>query len=802
MAASDMQADDALQLVSPVPPDVPPPSRGPSGAIAAARYTYRNQAGAVLSHILRFEEADATGDTRKRFLPFTYWQDAAGRGQWRPKALPAPRPLYGLDLLAQRPAAPVLVCEGEKAAEAARRLFPELVAVTSPNGARNAGKADWTPLAGRDVTIWPDHDAEGETYAAEVAALALKAGAQRVAISAVPADFPPKWDLADTPPEGHGPDSLRALLRAAAPPPPPASPAATTAASTSDDLPPQFRRGRDGIWYDQPGEDAPLHVCGPLECVAEAREAGGTGWCKLFRITDGDGLAREVMVPLAMLAGEGRELRALFLDRGFSLPQHRGARDRFMALVSGMRAANRLRLVSAGGWHGDAFLLGERVIGETPGEELRRRSAAPDHPFCAAGTLEDWQAGVAAPAAGNSRLVFSICAALAAPLAPLLGGEAGGFHIYGPSSTGKTTALRLAASVFGGGERPPYVKSWRATANGLEGTAQLFNHLLLCLDEVGQVEAAELDATAYMLANGQGKARANRDGTGRPAASWFVSILSSGEVPIPDKIAEDPRRQAKAGQRVRFADVPADAGRGLGIFETLPEGTTPAAFAQELRAASAQSHGTAGPVFIAELAAHRAAILPAARDWIGRWIAAHVPPGAASQVQRVAERFAAAAVAGELAIRRHILPWQPGEAERAAVACFMAWLRQRGGIGQAEVQDAADRIARFIAEHGATRFGVARRGGVEEPRQGPRAGYRRVGEDGEVEAYLVLPPAWQQLRGGAAPEALADAMMARGWLLPDSKGRPCASVHVPGLGRTLRCYRLAPGILNGGGTDG
>ena len=137
----------------------------------------------------------------KEFYPLTYGT-LAGRTGWHWKAPPAPRPLYGLDRLAKRPNAPVIVCEGEKAADAAERLFPEFVAVTSPNGAKAADKADWTPLAGRDVTIWPDHDDEGARYAADVARLASKAGAASVAIVDVPEQFPHKWDLADDPPSG------------------------------------------------------------------------------------------------------------------------------------------------------------------------------------------------------------------------------------------------------------------------------------------------------------------------------------------------------------------------------------------------------------------------------------------------------------------------------------------------------------------------------------------------------------------------------------------------------------------------
>ena len=57
--------------------------------------------------------------------------------------------------LAERPSAPVVVCEGEKAADAATGLLPGFVAVTSPNGSKSAGKADWSPLRGRAVTVGP-----------------------------------------------------------------------------------------------------------------------------------------------------------------------------------------------------------------------------------------------------------------------------------------------------------------------------------------------------------------------------------------------------------------------------------------------------------------------------------------------------------------------------------------------------------------------------------------------------------------------------------------------------------------------
>lgn len=181
-------------------------------------WKYRDAEGRLLMAAARFDENGGG----KTIRPLSYCQGANGQRQWRWEALPSPRPLYGLDRLAAHPDAPVLCVEGEKAADAAQAMFPEHVVVTSPNGARAADKADWSPLRGRKVVFWPDHDAEGAGYAETSAALALKAGAASVAIVDVPKNFPEKWDLADVPPEGWDDTRLRALLDAASPAVPPA----------------------------------------------------------------------------------------------------------------------------------------------------------------------------------------------------------------------------------------------------------------------------------------------------------------------------------------------------------------------------------------------------------------------------------------------------------------------------------------------------------------------------------------------------------------------------------------------------
>ncbi|TCZ64302.1 hypothetical protein EXY23_06530 [Roseicella aquatilis] len=197
--------------ILPSPHPLPETMRHRRHGAPTTTWHYRDAAGALLFAVCRFDPAGA----RKEILPLS-----CGAEGWRWKALPEPRPLYGLDRLAARPAAPVLVVEGEKAADAAVGIFPDFAVVTWPGGAQAVGKADWSPLRGRLVAAWPDNDAPGHKAAAEVAKATSAAGAARAVVVPVPREWPKGWDVADPLPEGATADMLRDMLaRAMAEPP-------------------------------------------------------------------------------------------------------------------------------------------------------------------------------------------------------------------------------------------------------------------------------------------------------------------------------------------------------------------------------------------------------------------------------------------------------------------------------------------------------------------------------------------------------------------------------------------------------
>lgn len=213
--AGKSKGDGKVPII-PVPPDAPPLRfKHPQYGEPVRTWPYHDAAGRLVGYAARFDFTTEDGAPRKDVLPLTFCDLGNGKRAWRSKGIPDPRPLYRLHELVTRPDALVIVAEGEKAADAAATLFPERVTTTPMHGAKSPHKTDWSPLAGRRVVVWPDHDEPGASFAHAVADLATKAGATSVAVVNVPTNWPPAWDLADEAPAGVSLEMLRLMIASA-----------------------------------------------------------------------------------------------------------------------------------------------------------------------------------------------------------------------------------------------------------------------------------------------------------------------------------------------------------------------------------------------------------------------------------------------------------------------------------------------------------------------------------------------------------------------------------------------------------
>lgn len=335
----------------------------------------------------------------------------------------------------------------------------------------------------------------------------------------------------------------------------------------------------------------------------------------------------------------------------------------------------------------------ERIVLQTDGSVLNGYEQS--------GTLEDWRELVARPCAGNSRLVLGVCAAFAAPWLTPLDQQGFTLHLRGASSIGKTSAQRVGKSVIGS---PQSIYTWRFTNSALENVAALHNDNLLCLDEMGEADPKEVGATAYMLNNGQGKLRQTRNITLRPVLRWRLICLSTGELSLADLLAQVKQRM-QAGQAVRVIDLSADAGQGLGLFESLPESVASGReFADQIKEATHQQHGTAFRAYLKQLVQDRPTHLQTIKNYREQWKESYLPAAVDSQVGRVADSFATLAAAGELATDFGLTGWPAGAAGEGIALCFHAWIEARGGTGNQEEADILAHVRNHFEANGSAQY--------------------------------------------------------------------------------------------------
>ena len=586
----------------------------------------------------------------------------------------------------------------------------------------------------------------------------------------------------------------------------------------------RFEARPDGLFKRGDGP-TPLWVSGPFTVVAETRDGEGHGWGLLLSWRDRDGALHEEAFARALFSGDCAEVRARLADGGLTLNAILPARQAFAEFLNGCNVQRRARSVPRIGWHQiggtSAFVLPAAVFGDVAERVVLQTEAGEHSLFNQTGTLDGWREHVAMPCVGNSRLMFAVSCAFFGPLQHPAEEDGGGWNIEGQSRTGKTTALRMAASVWGGlpgAGAGGFVRQWRATGNGIEAVAASHSDALLALDELGQVDSRECGEVAYMLANGQGKTRAGRTGLARPAVRFRVNFISTGETGLAGKNAEA-GRATKAGQEVRMVDIPADAGAGWGIFENLHGATNPGSFAQQLRQATTEHYGTAAPAFLRYVTKHWREDLewPAElRADAGRLVRAWLQPfpDATGQVASVGRRFALVALAGELGTMAELTGWQPGAATEAAHACFCAWLAARGTVGAREDQQAVAQLRSFLSKHGSSRFDewkdpAATAADQGDPDRTPpterfrtvnRAGWKRWTPEADGKhawRYFLTADGWTEALDGLDKALAGRVLVERGFVLPGSGGKNSKAMAAPGH-KKIRLYEVLGDILGTG----
>lgn len=536
---------------------------------------------------------------------------------------------------------------------------------------------------------------------------------------------------------------------------------------------------RPGVWHFgiKPGkDDAPpiltqQWICSPLHVTAVTFDGQSNNFGRLLVFRNTVGQWRRWAMPMELLRGAGDDLRGELLAMGLELdPQ---TRNLLMQYLQHQPPERHVRCALQVGWCDKSFVLPDTVIGPDASTIIFQSGERGHAEYTIAGTLAEWQSEIAAHAAGNPLLMLALSAAFAGPLLSRCNAEGGGLHFYGNSATGKSTMADAACSVWGGAN---YRRSWRATANGLEGAAALFNDNLLVLDEISECDPKEIGAVVYMLGNGQGKQRASRTGSARSINRWKCFVVSNGERTIGTAMSEG-GQQIKAGQSVRLLDIPVM--RQFGAWDDLQGEANGATLSDSIKRAAIENNGHAGREFLSKLT-HDNSDFSAALEPVKRLPEFAVAATEDGQVKRAAARFALIALAGALATEYGVTGWPEGAAIEAAAIGFKLWKSQRSS-GNAERVQIIEQLSAFIDRHGDGRFSAADDGTVVRD----RAGWWRGNENGRE--YLFTADGMKDATKGFELKRALDALVEAGIVAaPGADGERAKRMRIGG--RLVRVY--------------
>lgn len=560
-------------------------------------------------------------------------------------------------------------------------------------------------------------------------------------------------------------------------------------------IPKGFSLQNSGTW--QIIGEREFRIAGPVWIDALTRDSQSGNWGLSVCWLDHDGHLHNRAIPKQRLHESGTVLAQELAGDGLDIiPGKERLLNRYLAAFE---PTIRLRSVTRLGWVDQIddliFVLPNQILGRQIAEAITfqpERYSPSAHTIHPEGSVETWRLEIAKRCAGNPILVFSLCAAFAAPLLEPAHMDGGGFHVHGASSRGKTTALQIATSVWGCGADPAEasarsaIRRWNSTRNGLEGLAAASNDILLALDELGSLDADDFGRIIYDLAGGQGKVAMNVNRTLREQHAWRNLILSTGEISGQEKIQQG-RRQGKAGQQLRFMDIPITQGV---ISET--QGIEPAAFANQLKRACGKYYGTAGPSFI-DAIIHRFSN----REELRRYITTRVDTECLTlargislpEQRRAVRKLSLVLVAGEMAREFAIVP-DTLDVRQAIQTVRDAWLN-----------DVANRPASVLGARAVQSYILRRRENFRDSHAincvplGAReiAGYYNTQSD----LYFFTDEVFADACGGHNPQSVAGELASRGLLhMNDRRYKSKQMIRQDGVTHRIRFYTVKGAILD------
>jgi putative DNA primase/helicase len=562
----------------------------------------------------------------------------------------------------------------------------------------------------------------------------------------------------------------------------------------------KFDARSDGVYVEYP--DGKSNKIAPaIRYVGRGARPDGASVSAVIWFRDGRGRKQEIIVPIAEIDLHKTKFFERLLDLGY--PAHGSSEAlegvRRYVLKAHSDPAVDFVLVDAGGWHGGNFVLGKKII-STSGS-LRVRVIGPMAEmvgkFQQKGEMTEWQSNVAAKCKWSARLLFSLCAAFAAPLLEIACIEGGGFNITGKKGIGKTTWANLAGSVYGGGEEG-YLEPWDMTDRAPDTLCLVHNDVLLCLDELDELDpdttagAQRLKFLVQRLSNSRKRGISYRASAQDIRLRTRNLFLGTSERSVP-RFMRDGAVDTSGGQLVRFVDIPADPGTGFGILDDLPKMNGSRSrvdwdeFLRSINFTAERNYGVAGYAYLKKLVAERY------RDEVGlrlfvegkveRFMSAARDQAPQSVDRRILRRFAIVYAGGALALRYGILPKECNGVGRAVMACLKAALTVNPDARAEVARDpvlAVNKVVTFLRSDASHTIRLRAGGKVRSPDEFELAhALIQADADGHKRA-MVKSSTIQRIFADAFPAA-KQVLDHEGVLIKSHRGELSRQERVPGL---------------------
>lgn len=297
-------------------------------------------------------------------------------------------------------------------------------------------------------------------------------------------------------------------------------------------------------------KDKTIRLCSEFHFIGKAKNPDGTGHSLIIKTNAGI-----IVHSLKNLHEDPKRLLCELADKGVTIVNsNKGALNNMLSQVPDMDLQEYI-LAAQPGYIGDHYVLPSGiVIGDPPDKYMLAR--LPNTAAWKYGSLDGWKAMAnKAWADGNNLMRLALLLSAAAMVSNYLKLDGFVFAATGSSSTGKTTALKLAASFFGnpvGGDESSFVKL-KVTDNSMEGTFERLSGALSSCDELSMYQG-NIQDLVFMITEGRGKMRANQRGEVRKPKIFHGAAFISSEVGVIEMLTRSGGKPAQ-GMNVRCFDV-------------------------------------------------------------------------------------------------------------------------------------------------------------------------------------------------------------------------------------------------------